>query len=230
MSKQKLNIRARVFLDCDSTLSAIEGYDELAKVTHCFREVAKITNATMNKGGDLKVAIKHRLDLIKPNLAMISQLSKSYIKHAIPQIKVVITKLQEQGYNPTIVSAGPKPAIIPFALMLNINVTNVYAIDLDFCLDGTYQGLAKDNPIIKYNGKIKLCQSLLAKDEIGIIVGDGMSDVVTKKDNNMFFIHYAGVLNRKNVSNFATSTITSKSIKELPYQVNNIIKQIGINK
>jgi phosphoserine phosphatase len=57
-----------LLLDCDSTLSAIEGIDELGRLrgTAIFKVVEDMTNAAMNGGTPMEEIFAKRLNMIKP--------------------------------------------------------------------------------------------------------------------------------------------------------------------
>ena len=58
-----------VFFDCDSTLSAIEGIDELARLKGKEGRVGLLTNKAMDGELDLADVYGKRLKAIKPTLA-----------------------------------------------------------------------------------------------------------------------------------------------------------------
>ena len=58
-----------ICFDCDSTLSKIEGIDELGRAVNKFDEMVKLTNAAMNGELPLEAVYGKRLDLIKPTKA-----------------------------------------------------------------------------------------------------------------------------------------------------------------
>jgi phosphoserine phosphatase len=64
-----------VCFDCDSTLSRIEGIDELARQHGLFDKVAALTDAAMNGELALEDVYASRLDLIRPNQASIDWLA-----------------------------------------------------------------------------------------------------------------------------------------------------------
>ena len=63
-----------VLLDCDSTLSAIEGIDELA--VQCREEVAALTDAAMRGLIPLEEVYGRRLELVRPTRAGLDALGQ----------------------------------------------------------------------------------------------------------------------------------------------------------
>ena len=57
----------RICFDFDSTLSRIEGIDELAKRVGLGEEMTKLTNAAMNGDVPLEAVYSRRLELIRPD-------------------------------------------------------------------------------------------------------------------------------------------------------------------
>ena len=60
-----------ICFDCDSTLSKIEGIDELARRVGMGAEMSKLTDAAMNGELPLEAIYDRRLSLIKPDKASI---------------------------------------------------------------------------------------------------------------------------------------------------------------
>ena len=58
-----------IVFDCDSTLSSIEGIDELARVKgqSIFEQVAELTHAAMNGEVPLDEVFSRRLAIIQPD-------------------------------------------------------------------------------------------------------------------------------------------------------------------
>ena len=56
-----------ICFDCDSTLSKIEGIDELAKQVGMGEAMSKLTDAAMNGEVPLEAVYQQRLSLIRPN-------------------------------------------------------------------------------------------------------------------------------------------------------------------
>ena len=55
-----------VCFDCDSTLSRIEGINELARRAGCEAEIASLTEAAMNGDTPLEEIYGKRLDILQP--------------------------------------------------------------------------------------------------------------------------------------------------------------------
>nr|MCU0797932.1 HAD-IB family phosphatase [Akkermansiaceae bacterium] len=111
-----------IFFDCDSTLSSIEGIDELARARggDVFRQVEELTHAAMNGVVPIHEVFPRRMELIAPDKALCDQVAKLYIETITPGSRELVKKLQHQGWTIIILSGGFKPLIEPLAAELGI--------------------------------------------------------------------------------------------------------------
>lgn len=208
--------RVKVFLDVDSTLASIEGIDELARFAGCFSYVAELTSSVMNGEMDYEDVYNQRLNAVRPNLNMISKLSKLYIDKMTPKADKAIAKLAKLGYDPTIVSSGPRQAILPFAASLGVPISKVHAVDLSFSEEGEFEKFDETSLLIRADGKARLCKKLLPRGATGIMVGDGHNDAQVKKAK-LLFVQFAGVQDRSQVAKQADARIDK--LQELPQAI-----------
>ena len=106
-----------IFFDCDSTLSSIEGIDELAreKGPEIFKQVVDLTNAAMNGEIPLDEVFSRRLEIIKPNIETCKKVEQLYIDTVEPTAKETLKKLRDLGFTIIILSGGFKRLIEPLA-------------------------------------------------------------------------------------------------------------------
>ena len=109
-----------VFFDCDSTLSGIEGIDELARKKGKFDTVKALTDAAMEGEVHLQSVYDRRLDLLAPTRAEIRALEQEYRRSLVPDARQVIQALQAVGRELYIVSGGLQAAVQPFGEWLGI--------------------------------------------------------------------------------------------------------------
>ncbi len=184
-----------IAFDCDSTLSAIEGVDELARLAgdDIFRQVEDLTNQAM----DGKIAIEEvfgsRLSLIQPTQNQCHQIGLMYLKKIEPTARETISKLQSEGWECLIISGGFAPCIELLAQELNINT--VEAVPLHFNPDGTYAGFDEKYPTTRNGGKPEILDRIRhdsTPDKL-VMVGDGVSDLETTPVVDQFigFTRYA---------------------------------------
>src|SRR5260370_29794244 len=95
-----------IIFDCDSTLSAIEGIDELARWQGRAEQVAELTHRAMNGDVPLETVYGERLELLKPTRDQLRKLGQLYRRHLVPGADQVIAALQAAGRQVFIVSRG----------------------------------------------------------------------------------------------------------------------------
>ncbi len=173
-----------LLLDCDSTLSAIEGIDELGRLRgpEVFKAVEDMTNAAMNGGTPMEAIFAKRLDMIKPTLAECESIGAKYIAHIEPTAVASLQQLRQAGWTIVIVSGGFTQIIQPLAKVLGID--RVEAVVLKFHADGSYAGYDESCPTSKTKGKNAVARKLRAEFQADrvIMVGDGASDLEVKGD------------------------------------------------
>ena len=173
-----------LLFDCDSTLSAIEGIDELGRLRgpEVFKAVEDMTTQAMDGSTPMELIFAKRLDMIKPTLKELESIGQKYIQQVEPTAVDTIKKLKSAGWTVIIVSGGFTQAIRPLAQYLGIE--RVEAVELRFNADGSYAGYVESCPTAKSKGKNAVVLKL--RDEFKayqmILVGDGASDLEVKGD------------------------------------------------
>jgi phosphoserine phosphatase len=176
-----------LLLDCDSTLSSIEGIDELGRLRgpETFKAVEDMTNAAMNGGTPMEAIFAKRLDIIKPTAAELAAIGAQYIATVEPTALASLAKLRAAGWQIAIVSGGFTQAIRPLADFLGID--RVEAVVLKFHADGSYAGFDDSCPTCKTKGKNVVARRLRAEYQARhvVMVGDGASDLEVKGDADL---------------------------------------------
>jgi phosphoserine phosphatase len=204
-----------LLLDCDSTLSAIEGIDELARIRGqtTFEAVEAMTRAAMEGGAPMETVFAKRLEMIEPRVEEVEAVGALYIAHVEPEAKRTLEAARKAGWHPIIVSGGFTQAILPLAAYLEIE--RVEAVRLEFDLDGAFAGFAADSPTARTRGKNIIARQL--KAEFGarktVMVGDGASDLEVQGDVD-FVVGFGGYAVREKVRQGADAFILS--FAELP--------------
>lgn len=189
-----------ICFDCDSTLSRIEGVDELAKRVGLGDELAQLTDSAMNGDVPLEAIYAKRLDLIKPSRADIEWLSKLYISELVDGVEVVFKQLAQHNKSVHIISGGLLPAILPLAKILHVPESNIHAVDIYFDNNGQYLGYDTASPLTKNGGKAVIVESLESHNVV--MVGDGQTDLEAQKAGAKV-IGFGGVIARDAVRNKA---------------------------
>ncbi|MGC3990199.1 MAG: HAD-IB family phosphatase [Chthoniobacteraceae bacterium] len=198
-----------IVFDCDSTLSAIEGVDELARLRgeDVFKAVKAFTDRAMNGEIAINEVFGRRLEVIQPTRAMCEAIGQLYLETIEPTALATIQALQAAGWAVAILSGGFAPAIEPLAAHLGI--ARIEAVPLYFDTDGTYAGFGEDYPTTRNGGKPEVIQRLraeLAPEKI-VMVGDGVSDLETGPVVDLF-VGYGGYAARPAVQKGAAHFIT----------------------
>lgn len=200
------------FFDCDSTLSSIEGIDELgrARGPEVFAMVERLTNQAMNGEVPIGEVFGRRMEIIRPDRATADAVAQLYVDTIVPGTAEVIARLKSDGWTPVILSGGFEPLIRPLAQVLGIDY--VEAVPLHFDAEGNYAAYGTSYPTTRNGGKPEVVrewkQAMLP--ERVIMMGDGISDLEAKPEVDLF-IGFGGVVARKPVQEGADAWITRMS-------------------
>ncbi|WP_020483194.1 HAD-IB family phosphatase [Methylomonas sp. MK1] len=200
-----------ICFDCDSTLSRVEGIDELARRNGLFEQVAALTDAAMNGELPLEDVYANRLDLIKPDKAAIDWLADLYIAEMVEGVSETIETLQANNKLIHIISGGLRQAILPLAKQLGIPEEHVHAVDVLFDEDGNYQGFARHSPLAVSGGKARICRRLRMHHSSLVMIGDGKTDLEAKLAG-AYMIGFGGVVRRPLVEEQADSYVLDASL------------------
>jgi phosphoserine phosphatase len=185
-----------ICFDCDSTLSKIEGIDELAERVGLGAEMSKLTDAAMNGEVPLEAVYERRLSLIRPDRNGIDWLADLYIEQIVDGVKEVFETLAAQGKELHIISGGIRQAILPLANYLGLSETQVHAVDIYFNEDGSYLDYDQNSPLARSGGKAEICRRLLKTEGSLTMIGDGKTDMEAKQAGAVV-IGFGGVVDRQ---------------------------------
>jgi phosphoserine phosphatase len=202
-------VRGVVF-DCDSTLCAIEGIDELAGPHRS--EIAALTEAAMRGEVPLEAVYGRRLDIIRPSRSRVEELGRLYVERLVPDAEAVVAALRYEGIDVRIMSGGLRPAVQAAAAALGIEPVRVSAVDIWFDEAGGYAGHDARSPLARSGGKLDVLK-LIRREVAGpvIMVGDGITDLEARGAADLF-VAYAGVIMRPEVVAEADVVIRSPSL------------------
>jgi phosphoserine phosphatase len=199
-----------ICFDCDSTLSSVEGIDELARLRgpEVLAAVAALTEDAMNGKILIEDIFKLRLDAIRPTRGDTGEVGRRYVETVEPTAKATVEALGAKGWTPVIISGGFRQAIRPLADLLGIG--RIEAVDLFFEADDSYKGFDADYPSTRSGGKLDIIAKLRAEfaPERIVMIGDGVSDLETKPVVDLF-VGYGGFATRKRVQAEAAAFVTS---------------------
>ena len=185
------------FIDCDSTLSTIEGIDELARArgSDVFSRVVELTHAAMNGEIPITEVFPRRMEMIRPDRELCDAIADLYVQTVVPGAVEMVAELKNAGWLPVVLSGGFAPLIRPLADMLGID--HVEAVPLYFNEDGSYRGYGNDYPTTRNMGKnevIREWKQAILPEQV-MMMGDGISDLETRPDVD-HFIGFGGVVSR----------------------------------
>lgn len=202
----------RVVFDCDSTLSEIEGIDELASMNGVPYEVAEMTRHAMSGEVPFEDVFARRLDLIKPSRKQLSAVGKLYSDTLVEDAIPTIAALRHLGIDLRLISGGYREALLPLARTLGVPARNLHANDLNFGPDGEYLGFNESNPLCRSGGKREMLATL--PDEPTLFTGDGASDAEVVP-NVELFVGYGGVERRDALQSIAPVYLHGESLAPL---------------
>ena len=197
-----------VLFDCDSTLSAIEGIDELA--VHCRDDVAQLTDAAMRGRIPLEEVYGRRLRLVQPTRAAVDALGREYVARLVPDAAETVAALQAGGVDVRIISGGLLPAVLAVARVVGVDGNRVAAVDIAFNADGSYAGFDASSPLAMSGGK-RIAIEQWGVKRPAMMVGDGTTDLEARPVVDLF-VGFAGVVERPNVVNAADAVIRVNSL------------------
>jgi phosphoserine phosphatase len=215
-----------IFFDCDSTLSAIEGIDELARFKGKEWRVGVLTEKAMNGDLDLAEVYGKRLQAIRPTRGQLKAIEDRYWETIVPDAEAVIAALRALGKQVFIVSGGLAGPVRGFGKRLGVPLENIRAVELE------YNELAGDwwryyqpdtqhrqtyldydeGPLTISSGKPAVIQALAeGKPGRRLMVGDGASDLATRPVVDLF-VGFGGVVAREKVKREADVFIGLNSL------------------
>ena len=205
-----------VFFDCDSTLTRIEGIDELARLKGLFDDVQRLTAAAMDGEVHLSSVYDRRLDLLRPTRADIRTVERLYRANIVPDAHDLAGALHFLGRQVFIVSGGLTLAVTPFGESLGVPREHIRAVDVvfnrlagrwwDYHLDG--ESVNPDEhyldhdagPLTATYGKAAIVREL-REGHFGkaLLVGDGVSDLMARPAVDLL-VGFGGVVRREQVA------------------------------
>ncbi|MCY3915455.1 MAG: HAD-IB family phosphatase [Chloroflexi bacterium] len=213
MDRQRWSSFDLIFFDCDSTLSTIEGIDELARLKGKEGRVGLLTNKAMDGELDLADVYGKRLRAIKPTRAQLKAVEELYWEATVEDAPAVIAALQALGLHVFIISGGLIDAVKGFGRRLGVAPDRIRAVELEYNeLSGRWWDYAEplaqqaqtyldydEGPLTVSSGKRAIISELAGTlPGRRMMIGDGSSDLATKSDVDLF-VGYGGVVAREAV-------------------------------
>ena len=208
-----------VVFDCDSTLSGIEGIDELAGAPGLRAEIEELTERAMHGAADLAEVYERRLSILRPDSQQVASLRARYKQSEVADAQSVIAFLHDVGHEVYVVSGGLSEPVREFAIHLGVPADHVEAVDMTHDpLSGSWWRSGSDvsqdyvsyesGALTKSDGKAEAITKLIGSGEGGVMmVGDGESDLRTRESVDLF-VGFTGFVNRPVVAESADVVIS----------------------
>jgi phosphoserine phosphatase len=203
-----------VVFDCDGTLSAIEGIDELAKANGASAEVSALTAEAMGKSGITPSLYQKRLQLVQPKQQHVHALGLAYFEKKVPDAVNIIQLLRHLGKTVYLVSAGLDPAVKLFGELIGIHREHIFAVGIEFDADGNYLQFDRHSPLVESNGKRAIITAIKQQHAHIAYVGDGLNDYAVY-DLVTRFIGYGGIFYRQQIEDRCDYYIKTPSLTPL---------------
>jgi phosphoserine phosphatase len=202
-----------VFFDCDSTLSAIEGIDELARFKGKEWRVGVLTQKAMDGDLDLREVYGKRLQAIRPTRGQLKAIEERYWETIVPDAQAVIAALRFLGKQVFIISGGLAEPVRGFGRRLGVPAENIRAVELEYNeLSGEWWRYHEpsarhretyldydEGPLTVSSGKPQIVRELAgSKHGRRLMIGDGASDLATRGEVDLF-VGFGGVVARQKV-------------------------------
>jgi phosphoserine phosphatase len=215
-----------IFFDCDSTLSAIEGIDELARLKGKEWRVGVLTEKAMNGDLDLRDVYGKRLQAIRPTRGQLKAIEERYWDNLVPDAADVIAALHFLGKQVFIISGGLAEPVRSFGKRLGVPPENIRAVELEYNeLSGDWwryhepQSRARqtyldydEGPLTVSSGKPSIIRELAGeKHGRRLMVGDGASDLAARSVVDLF-VGFGGVVAREKVRQGADVFVHANSL------------------
>jgi HAD superfamily phosphoserine phosphatase-like hydrolase len=205
-----------LMIDFDSTLTTLEGLDELARVKLARGEIqpadidmiVSITHQAMNGSMPIDEALASRLAVLKPSAKDCEALGQAYIENLVPNACESIAIAKAQGWRVVIVSGGLEQSLVAPAAVLGID--EVIAVRCLFDASGAYVDFDRSSMPARHLGKVTALEALTRKysPSVTVVVGDGATDADAGEVATAF-IAFTGVAARPKVVARATTVASS---------------------
>ncbi len=189
-----------ILFDLDSTLTDIEGFDEIARQKGMYEPIAEITKRTMDGEIPFTEAFATKLKMLAPTMDELEWLVGEYKKHLVSGVKSTLEILsQYPNTRIGLLSNNLEIAVKQFGRYLGLEDELCIGTKAFFDEFDNYLMLDTEDPLTRTGGKGEIIQSIKQKynDKI-IFIGDSMADMVAGEKADLF-IAYCGVVSRPRV-------------------------------
>jgi phosphoserine phosphatase len=202
----------RVVFDCDSTLSCVEGVEELATSDELRAGIEELTNQAMTGKVPLDEVYGKRLELMAPRRLAVNQVGQRYIETAVPGAREVVSALHALDKEVRIVSGGLRLPVVSFGLWLGIRDELVDAVQVFFDHHGHYRDFERTSPLPRNGGKQEVLAGMPPMRTV--FIGDGITDAEARVAVDGF-VCFGGVAYREEVAAQADAVVDAADLTAL---------------
>lgn len=196
-----------IIFDLDSTLSSIEGIDELGKLRNMGERIKRLTHEAMSGRLPFGEVFIHRLELIRPTKTELLTIGELYKNNLTPGAEELVHWLLVHQVRVFVVTGGYTDCTYSLTDYLHIPRRNVFANELFFTDAGEFAGVNQSIPLWRDGGKREIVSKIKAKyPGKTLCVGDGIGDWQAAKITDGF-IYFGGVVWRPEVAAKAAAAI-----------------------
>jgi len=220
-----------VIFDCDSTLSTIEGIDELARMTGNEYDVSMLTKRAMEGDVPLESVYGHRLVTVNPTHQQVQKIANRYRETVVPNARDVIDALQTLGVKVFIVSGGLVEPVRDFGVWLGVPRDQIFAVNMEYDqlagqwwryweLPGGHNPKAnylaiETNPLTGTRGKNQIIARIREQHPGRVLlIGDGLSDLEVADEVDLF-VGFGGAVFRPRIAEEASIYIHALTLAPL---------------
>jgi phosphoserine phosphatase len=200
-----------ICFDCDSTLTRIEGIDELARRSGREAEIAPLTAAAMEGALSLEDVYARRLEIVRPGRDELAWLGERYIEEMVDGARETIAALQGLGKSVYLVSGGFLQSVAKLAQAVGITHANVRAVEIYLDRAGNFAGFDASSPLVHGDGKAEICRVLAVRHGAIAMVGDGATDLAARA-SGAYVIGFGGVARRRAMAEGADYFVADASL------------------
>lgn len=186
---------AAIAFDCDSTLSTLEGIDELAVRSGRADEIVPLTEAAMDGRMAIDEVYGRRMEILRPSLEDIIWLGERYAQTIVQGAAQAIARLKAAGAVVYVISGGLRAPVVHLASKLGVPEDHVHAVAVYHDPEGQYAGFDASSPLTRSDGKARIAARLVAEHGSVVLVGDGATDVAAR-EGGATVIGFGGVARR----------------------------------
>ena len=185
-----------VCFDCDSTLTRIEGIDELARRSGRESEIAPLTAAAMDGALSIEQVYAKRLEIVRPGREDLAWLGERYIEEMVDGARETIAALQCLGKPVYVISGGFLQSVARLAQAVDIPAAHVRAVEIYLDSAGSFSGFDAGSQLVRGDGKAEICRDLVQRHGPVAMVGDGVTDLAARA-GGAYVIGFGGVASRQ---------------------------------